>query len=231
MWGWRTANRSTPTTVTFSSSPVDAGERRIRRFPTPSGPSWSPNWQRLGGRCAANAPHARQRVNDAKVALGERGDPWWDPTPSGQRTRLAATMQSLLRHREPGGDHLPERRSPGRRGTLVAKPHEGVTIGRCRVGVGRGHRRPPAWRADRPRRRRWPRPPRAWTEVHRLDADVGQPPTLSTPFRASRRVHLAAGRCRSRDRQSTVVILGVCSPRPLGEARLLLIVASTFPSR
>lgn len=47
----------------------------------------------------SNAPHARQRVNDAKVALGERGDPWWDPTPSGQRTRLAATMQSLLRHR------------------------------------------------------------------------------------------------------------------------------------
>jgi len=42
---------------------------------------------------------ARPRVQDAKVALGERGDPWWAPTPAGQRTRLAAAMRSLLRHR------------------------------------------------------------------------------------------------------------------------------------
>ena len=42
---------------------------------------------------------ARPRVNDAKVALGERGDPWWAPTPGGQRIRLAATMLTLLRHR------------------------------------------------------------------------------------------------------------------------------------
>jgi hypothetical protein len=44
---------------------------------------------------------ARPRVNDAKVALGERGDPWWEPTPAGQRTRVAATMRTLLRHRSP----------------------------------------------------------------------------------------------------------------------------------
>jgi hypothetical protein len=44
---------------------------------------------------------ARPRVNDAKVALGERGDPWWDPTDGGRRTRLAATIRALLRHRSP----------------------------------------------------------------------------------------------------------------------------------
>ena len=44
---------------------------------------------------------ARPRVQDAKVALGERGDPWWEPTPEGRRVRLAATMRALLRHRRP----------------------------------------------------------------------------------------------------------------------------------
>lgn len=44
---------------------------------------------------------ARPRVQDAKVALGERGDPWWEPTPEGQRVRLAATIRTLLRHRDP----------------------------------------------------------------------------------------------------------------------------------
>ncbi|MCY1139381.1 DUF3253 domain-containing protein [Actinoplanes sp. Pm04-4] len=44
---------------------------------------------------------ARPRVQDAKVALGERGDKWWEPTPDGQRVRLAAAMRALLRHRKP----------------------------------------------------------------------------------------------------------------------------------
>ncbi|MBV9594989.1 MAG: DUF3253 domain-containing protein [Actinobacteria bacterium] len=44
---------------------------------------------------------ARRRVQDAKVALGERGDPWWEPTAEGRRRRLAATMRTLLRHRDP----------------------------------------------------------------------------------------------------------------------------------
>ncbi len=44
---------------------------------------------------------ARPRVQDAKVALGERGEPWWEPTPDGVRVRLAATMRVLLRHRRP----------------------------------------------------------------------------------------------------------------------------------
>ena len=42
----------------------------------------------------------RFRVQDAKVALGERGDPWWEPAPKGRRARLASTMRTLLRHRE-----------------------------------------------------------------------------------------------------------------------------------
>lgn len=42
----------------------------------------------------------RFRVQDAKVALGERGDPWWEPTDEGRRERLAATMRALLRQRD-----------------------------------------------------------------------------------------------------------------------------------
>lgn len=45
----------------------------------------------------------RHRVQDAKVALGERGEPWWDePTPDGRRERVAATYRALLRHRPEG---------------------------------------------------------------------------------------------------------------------------------
>jgi Protein of unknown function (DUF3253) len=44
---------------------------------------------------------ARDRVQDAKVALGERGDPWWEPTGPGRRERVAATVRTLLRHRDP----------------------------------------------------------------------------------------------------------------------------------
>ncbi|SJN33582.1 hypothetical protein FM114_08680 [Luteococcus japonicus LSP_Lj1] len=42
----------------------------------------------------------RPCVQDAKVALGERGDPWWQQTPDGRRGRLASTMRTLLRHRD-----------------------------------------------------------------------------------------------------------------------------------
>jgi len=44
---------------------------------------------------------ARPRVNDAKIALGERGAAWWEPTDAGQRQRLAAAMRVLLRNRAP----------------------------------------------------------------------------------------------------------------------------------
>ncbi|WP_204360329.1 DUF3253 domain-containing protein [Kocuria sp. BT304] len=44
--------------------------------------------------------HARDRVQDAKVALGERGEPWWEePSEDGLRAREAATIRALLRHR------------------------------------------------------------------------------------------------------------------------------------
>ena len=44
--------------------------------------------------------HARDRVQDAKVALGERGEPWWEtPSEEGLRAREAATVRALLRHR------------------------------------------------------------------------------------------------------------------------------------
>ena len=49
-----------------------------------------------------DVPAARRRVQDAKVALGERGEPWWEPASAeGRATRLAAAMRTLLRHREP----------------------------------------------------------------------------------------------------------------------------------
>lgn len=45
---------------------------------------------------------ARVRVQDAKVALGERGEPWWDESsPQGRDARLAAASRALLRHRAP----------------------------------------------------------------------------------------------------------------------------------
>jgi hypothetical protein len=44
---------------------------------------------------------ARSQVQDAKVALGERGRPWWEPLePAATRERTEATIRSLLRHRD-----------------------------------------------------------------------------------------------------------------------------------
>lgn len=43
----------------------------------------------------------RPFVQDAKVALGERGEPWWEQaSDEGVRERLAASMRVLLRHRD-----------------------------------------------------------------------------------------------------------------------------------
>jgi hypothetical protein len=46
---------------------------------------------------------ARAAVHDAKVALGERGHPWWiDPTEEGDNQRIAAALRALLRSRTNG---------------------------------------------------------------------------------------------------------------------------------
>jgi hypothetical protein len=45
---------------------------------------------------------ARERVHAAKVALGERGEPWWEPpSPEGRSARLGAVTLALARHRAP----------------------------------------------------------------------------------------------------------------------------------
>lgn len=52
---------------------------------------------------------ARARVQDAKVALGERGHPWWerDVTDDIVAARVAAAMRALLRHRAPTSSICP----------------------------------------------------------------------------------------------------------------------------
>lgn len=46
---------------------------------------------------------ARGRVQSAKVALGERGEPWWEaPTVSGRAQRISAAIEALLAHRPSG---------------------------------------------------------------------------------------------------------------------------------
>lgn len=47
---------------------------------------------------------ARPAVHDAKVALGERGELWWEPTtPEGRVDRLQRAARALLRHRGDDG--------------------------------------------------------------------------------------------------------------------------------
>ena len=68
--------------------------------------------EKLRSELVAELMHARREVRsrgddvrpcvqDAKVALGERGEPWWEESSSeGMRARIAATIRTLLRHRE-----------------------------------------------------------------------------------------------------------------------------------
>ena len=51
--------------------------------------------QRAGSKQAEAA--ARARVHDAKLALGERGRPYWDAAePAAQRLRIEASLRALL---------------------------------------------------------------------------------------------------------------------------------------
>lgn len=51
----------------------------------------------------AEEPTARARVQDAKVALGERGPQWWETLDDDARAiRVTAAIRALLRKRAPG---------------------------------------------------------------------------------------------------------------------------------
>lgn len=51
---------------------------------------------------------SRQRVNDAKLALGERGHAWWlPPNTAATHRRIDATVRALLRSRKPDASICP----------------------------------------------------------------------------------------------------------------------------
>ncbi len=57
---------------------------------------------------AARRIQDRPRVQDAKVALGERGEKWWERTSGeGNRQRLRAAIRTLLRARPPTSSICP----------------------------------------------------------------------------------------------------------------------------
>ena len=57
---------------------------------------------------SARREQARARVQDAKVALGERGRPWWEPFDAeGLRPRVVAAVRSLLQARGPSKSICP----------------------------------------------------------------------------------------------------------------------------
>lgn len=59
----------------------------------------------VGPRALAEA---RQRVQDAKLALGERGRAWWLPAQvAARRRRIDAAIRALLRSRRPGATICP----------------------------------------------------------------------------------------------------------------------------
>lgn len=56
--------------------------------------------RRVDGAEQGDVAAARRRVDDAKVALGERGAPWWQPAGRDDlRRRIDAAVFALLRHR------------------------------------------------------------------------------------------------------------------------------------
>lgn len=61
-----------------------------------------------GASTQAAEQRARARVHDAKVALGERGRPWWEESdPEQLHERLASAARALLRKRAPEASICP----------------------------------------------------------------------------------------------------------------------------
>ncbi len=59
-------------------------------------------------RTPRDVQRSRRRVNDAKLALGERGHPWWLPqTTAGTTRRIDAALLTLLRSRHAGRSICP----------------------------------------------------------------------------------------------------------------------------
>ena len=81
---------------------------------------------------------ARDRVHLAKVALGERGEPWWDePSASGQMKRLRAAVLALAMHRAPDRTICPSdaaRAVGGARWRSAMEPARGVVRELARSG-------------------------------------------------------------------------------------------------
>lgn len=63
---------------------------------------------RVAGDHNGDLAAARRRVADAKVALGERGRPWWEPPAADARdARIRSAARALLRARGPGKSICP----------------------------------------------------------------------------------------------------------------------------
>ena len=60
------------------------------------------------GKNQREIQRSRRRVNDAKVALGERGHAWWlPPKRAATNRRIEAAVRALLRSRQPGRSICP----------------------------------------------------------------------------------------------------------------------------
>jgi hypothetical protein len=81
---------------------------------------------------------ARKRVHLAKLALGERGRPWWEPeTEGGRLQRLEATVLALAAHRAPDRSICPSdvaRTAGGSDWRLLMEPVRDVVRDLARAG-------------------------------------------------------------------------------------------------
>jgi hypothetical protein len=81
---------------------------------------------------------ARGRVQHAKVALGERGQPWWEPpSDEGRVARLRATTLALAQHRSPDRTICPSdvaRAVGGEQWRTVMEPVRSVVRDLARAG-------------------------------------------------------------------------------------------------